>query len=174
MSEPCDGSARSSPGAIATCVSQFLLMANARPPCDHMGLHQQGRRTAINCPSGLRVANSAAWVVSCGSSSPRRGRHFLPHNEWGFSEGRFGQRPAQSPGRHSAFRPDGSARAFRRWGSPAAGPFGFGCVLFGSRISGFRQPAPVWRDRRTLDDPSGRRPVPAPAWAYAGSGRLQW
>jgi hypothetical protein len=45
--------------------------------------------------------------------------------------------------------------------------------LMGIHVSGFCHPALVWRDQRTLDDPGGRRPVPAPACAYAGSGRLQ-
>ena len=56
--------------------------------------------------------------------------------------------------------------------SPAAGHFHLGSALIGIRIGGFGHPALVGRDRRYLDDPSGWRPVPAPAWAYAGSGRL--
>src|ERR1019366_7003438 len=60
--------------------------------------------------------------------SPRRGRHFLPHNEWGFSEGRFGHGPAQGP---CAVTPLSVSTAppacLRRCVPPAAGHFGLGC-----------------------------------------------
>jgi hypothetical protein len=60
-------------------------------------------------------------------------------------------------------RPDGSDCAPPTLRAPAARHFRLGCVLFGIRVIGLRHPALVWRDRRILDDPRGRRPVPAPA-----------
>ena len=45
-----------------------------------------------------------------------------------------------------------------------AGHFGLGCGLIAIRVNGFCHAALTWRDRRTLDDPRGRRPVPASAW----------
>jgi hypothetical protein len=74
---------------------------------------------------------------------------------------------------HSALRPIGSGCAFPTMSTPPARHSFIG--LAGPLcLSGFGHSALVWRDGGTLDDPSGRRPVPAPASAYAGSGRLRW
>src|SRR5271156_4999563 len=97
-------------------------------------------------------------------------RKCVPTYEWGFSDARFGQRPAQRP---CAVTPlpvsNGSGCALPTLWAAGSWPVRLRTLLFGTRVSGFRHPALVWRDRRTLDDPVGRRPVPAPAWAYAGS-----
>jgi hypothetical protein len=176
VSEPGDGIPCTSSGPTTNCVSRFHLLANDRPPSDQVGLHQQGRGAAINGASMLLVTEPRrAMDVMCFVHFPRNGRHFLPRNEWGFAQCSFGHRPAQRPcdvTPQSVSTPP--VAPLRRCGPLAAGHFGLGCVRIAIRVSGFCHPALVWRDGRTLDDPGGRRPVPAPALAYAGSGRLQW
>jgi len=70
-------------------------------------------------------------------------------------------------GTHMVRKPgifDSSGCALRTMWAREAGHFGLGCGLIAIRVNGFCHAALTWRDRRTLDDPRGRRPVPASAW----------
>jgi hypothetical protein len=61
-----------------------------------------------------------------------QGTNFVPHNEWGFAQDRFGQRPVQGRCTHSALRLNGSGRGPPTMWAPAAGHFGLGSVLIGT------------------------------------------
>jgi hypothetical protein len=75
---------------------------------------------------------------------------------------------------NAAVRLDGSVCCPPTTRPPVAGHFGLGSVLIAMCLSGSCQLALGRRDRRILGNPTGRRPVPAPAGAYARSGRLPW
>ena len=154
--------------------------AGHRNVCDWPHVTVDGQSTLVSKSiagsAGAAVTKLTA-EVSTGSRmmSPfayRRGTS-SPINKWVFSDTRLGQVLVRRSGFEAPkiLRSDRGGHRRRAICSSADGTV----YDVGERHLRFAVPLVAPRvARRSLDDPGGWRPVPAPAWASACTGRLHW